>query len=802
MGIGVLAGNKLKIVVVARTQLAPAEWAQWQRAISKFSELLFDATQGQLQIGDVYFADDDNGADSADMLLYASGDPSFSSGRFGEPGAAVHIMPYVKEKVLTLMHELGHHLWRLGEEYSRATTSHDIDTSSPAPDKRTIPIVASSLTNDQLVAEEADALLEIGGQLERHAVTANTSTSITVDSDYSVLPTDADEPTTWIQRPAECATSATAAFCIMENSRGAAGTLAPDGTWTPADNPVTEFCTDTNHDPDGDTAQESRHGDSCWETIAATPGFGGFTVPNPAAPGPTTGADPVNFFVLDPDPRFAIVLDRSGSMDDGNKLPDAKHGAHYWIEFCAASGDELTVVWYDHAQDVLLPLTEVDSLTNNQRTQLTTDIDNLTPRGATGIRDALLKALTEISTPPTRAATQVAVLLTDGIHNSPIFSQAQDAIPALRENGLRVYALGVGEPNEVDMPTLDDIAEGTGGRSYAVGTNQPNEIETALVEINAEVRGGIIASIPTPLPDAKKADVDASLRKKRPKFKKLAEALGIEIGADGEVHVQRDDRAVAVRMYVESKAERASFALLHPETDEAWLYLVDPAGNPVDVGDPSLTHVRSQAPHEFSIVASPAPGWWTLLIVRPRPGPSIMVRAVGGVEHKGLEVFATAPAAGEDGAHVAVVAGARYGLPLTGVRVRARLISPSGTSVAFNLDDTDELGQGSGIYRGGFTANEVGLYRGYVTIQSNGTSHNAMAVTRALHLEDDGPLDVRSDAPVFRRIIPVQVLVRKRGSGFVPDRRDQRSIERGSDWARPTRLKSAKFPKRGRPAAR
>jgi Mg-chelatase subunit ChlD len=83
------------------------------------------------------------------------------------------------------------------------------------------------------------------------------------------------------------------------------------------------------------------------------------------------------------------------------------------------------------------------------------------------------------------------VLLTDGMHNSPHFSSAQQAVPKLRENGVRVYALGVGDATEVDIPTLDDIATGTGGRSYAVGTDQPNEIEAALVEINAEVRGGL-----------------------------------------------------------------------------------------------------------------------------------------------------------------------------------------------------------------------------------------------------------------------------------------------------------------------
>jgi hypothetical protein len=807
VGIGVVAGNRLKMMVVAKSQLTPAEWAQWQRAISKFSELLYDATQGQLQVGDVYFADDDNGASSADVLLYASGDPSFSQGRFGNSGAAVHMMPYVKEQVLSFLHEFGHNLWGLGEEYSRSQTSHPIDTSSPAPDRHTIPIAPSSLTTDQLVTEQAKALLVIAGQVERHLVTANTDTSITVDADFSVLPTDADTPTVWLQRPAECATSATANFCIMENSRGAAGLLAPDGTWTPAADPVTEFCTDSNHDPDLDSDQESRNHDSCWETIVSRPAFASFALPDPAAPGPATGSAPVHFFVLDPDPRFAIVLDRSGSMADGTKLPDAQHGAHYWVEFCAAAGDKLTVIWYDHEQDVLLPLTEVSSLTGTQTDQLRDDIDALTPRGATGIRDALLAALTEISSPPTRAATQVAVLLTDGIHNTPFGSQAQEALPALRENGLRVYALGCGDPNEVDMPTLDAIATGTGGRSYAVGTNQPNEIEAKLVEINAEVRGGLIASVPATLldpGDSKTASrVLAALRKgERPPFRKLVRALGIVVGKDGRV-TAKDGYIASTRMFVEEGADRASFTLLHPVDDPAWLYLLDPAGNPVDVGDPGHTHVRSESPHEFSLVDTPMPGWWTLVVVGRQPRPGSEVRLVGGVEHKALGVYATAPAAGENGDRIEVVAGASHGLPLTGLHVRCQLTTPRGGTVGFVLHDTDASGEPTGTYRGGFTADEVGLYRGFVRIEGTTVSRHALPLTRALHLEDGDTLDTTGTAPRFRRVLPVQVMVRKKGSGFEPDRRDEKYVEHPrSEWTRPTPLRSAAFPKRPRVAKR
>ncbi len=797
MGLGELQNGRLNMVMIAQHQLSPAEWAQWQRAVAKGSELLFDASQGQLQIGDVYFADDGNGEDTADVVLYPSGDPSFSRGRFGNPGAAVHLMPYVRRQVLTLLHELGHHLWNLGEEYSQATTSHIIDSSAPAPNARTVPIQPSGLSTDQLVDEDADALLTINAQLERRPVVANTATSITVGTDFSALPTDADTPTVRIQRPAECADSATANFCIMENSRGAAGELAPDGTWTPATDPITEFCTDTNHDPDADTDQEARNADSCWETIVATPGYTGLTLPNPAAPGPGAGSAPVTFYVLDPDPRFAVVLDRSLSMADGNKLPDAQHGATYWVEFCAVAGDQLCVVWYNHNRDVLLPLTDVGTLTSAERQQLDTDIDAITPDGATNIRDALLASLTEISSVPTRAATQVAVLLTDGMHNSPFFSSAQQAVPKLRENGLRVYALGVGDATEVDIPTLDDISTGTGGRSYAVGTAQPNEIEAALVEINAEVRGGLIDSLPVDLPDSgtglacKKLKGHLKPGGERPQWKAVAELLGLEPGDDSWQVDLHDPCVWTLRIPVEKGAGRASFTLLHPESSEVWLYLLNPDGVPLDIGDPGHDHVRSAAPHEFSLVADPAPGWWTLILVRPAAGPAIRCRVVVGVENKRLRTYATARASALLGETVPVEAGASYRLPLTGLHVTARLTTPGGAQVAFTLTDVDGAGEDTGGYRGAFTATEIGRYHGVITIEGAAGAQTALGLTRLLHLEDDGPVDLTSDAPPFRRTIPLQVLVRRRGTEVEEDEREKKYAQPDrAIWERPRRLSS------------
>lgn len=140
-----------------------------------------------------------------------------------------------------------------------------IDTAVAPADNKTIPLVGSACAAGDLVG--ASAILKFGATLERKAITANTATSVTVGVAFSQSPTDDGDGCVQCQFSAECSSVATSNYFIMERSRGAAGTLDAAGVWTLAVNPVTEFCSDSNHDPGGDTQQESRHHDACWETI-------------------------------------------------------------------------------------------------------------------------------------------------------------------------------------------------------------------------------------------------------------------------------------------------------------------------------------------------------------------------------------------------------------------------------------------------------------------------------------------------------------------------------------------------------
>jgi hypothetical protein len=69
---------------------------------------------------------------------------------------------------------------------------------------------------------------------------------------------------------------------------------------------------------------------------------------------------------------------------------------------------------------------------------------------------------------------------------------------------------------------------------------------------------------------------------------------------------------------VEPAADRASFSTVHPDTEDVWLYLVDPNGAVADPTPSDVDHVESPSPHEF-VVDRPQPGRWLLVAVRPRP---------------------------------------------------------------------------------------------------------------------------------------------------------------------------------------
>ena len=430
---------------------------------------------------------------------------------------------------------------------------------------------------------------------------------------------------------------------------------------------------------------------------------------------------------------------------------------------------------------------------------MTDAITDLVPRGTTNIRDALFEALDQIQTPPTRAAVQVALLLTDGKHNTPWGSRAAEVIPDFQEAGVRIYALGVGEPDAVDMGVLDELAGETGGSSLAVGDDHPMEVEAAMIEINAEVRGGIITTVPALFPALRPAlpSLAASPSREnnlagRHSWQELLKILKIKRVEQVLRPAKRlKNRLMVIPVMVEPYCRRVSFTLVYPGEHNLWLYLIDPEGQPVEMSSPGVHHCISRAPHEFALVEKPKPGCWHMVAVRPETGAAFRFKAIAGGENPKLNVWGGASSGQNNQGSVRLWAVASWGHTLSNVRVTATVTTPQGTQRRLLMTDYRGDEPDSGIYEAYLTPEQPGRYTGIIEIMNPGNARIAKSGHLISHTRER-QVSLKTEAPRFVRQMPF--------SFWFGDKPEIKDIEQARGLVakyrkfreRPTKLASAK----------
>jgi len=145
----------------------------------------------------------------------------------------------------------------------------------------------------------------------------------------------------------------------------------------------------------------------------------------------------------------------------GDKLTEAKYGADWWADN-AVVGDKLGIVSFATSASVAYALHAIAG--DPDRANAQTAIGGIAAGGQTSIGGGLRTALNQITGAGARAATQVVVLLTDGLHNNGESPSA--VLPDLIANGVRVYTIGVG--TDIDAALLQNIAHATGGTFYRI----------------------------------------------------------------------------------------------------------------------------------------------------------------------------------------------------------------------------------------------------------------------------------------------------------------------------------------------
>jgi uncharacterized protein YegL len=510
------------------------------------------------------------------------------------------------------------------------------------------------------------------------------------------------------------------AECV-ENPSNANASIMEGGWWQApvaygglGEREISEFCVPSNHDPDGDTEQQHRHGKSCWETMVDY--YPDLIMPT-CLPneGPTCGADPIVWIELEPETRLVLCLDRSGSMDSPPwKMEYAKLGAQLFVDL-TEEGDKIGVVSFGSDVCADFPLTEV--LGDETKDAAKGAIEGIFADGPTPMGDGLREALNQIISPGDTACQQAIVLLSNGYENAG----TEDPLcvtPDIKGEMVRVFTVGIGD--DVDEELLQTIASETNGQYFRI--REPWDLPAIFSLLSMEVKdGGLIL----------KED---------------------SLIAQGEA-IQR-----WVRM--SDTDDGAAFELTW-EGSDLDLILYRPDGSKVNPSDPGIEFV-STPNYEFYRVASPDTGVWELLIE--------------GVEVLGQTAF-TAQVLSENRTisfdvytdkdqyqypeETLVQAEVLFGVPVTGVIVEGIVIRPDGSGVPIELFDDglsihgDEFAD-DGRYSNFFSSyNEDGAYTFELVVENRGDGAIVNGGER-LHPDDVIP---PVTVPLFKRWASATTLV-------------------------------------------
>jgi hypothetical protein len=306
--------KKINLNVLFLYPADTTELEKWEEAFSEASKLLFNSTQststdkGQLQIGTVnVFSNCPGVKDKADIWI-TNVDGRANAGGYkvlGNPGMHITLYQPGRNLVLagrfdlvglTILHELGHHVFDLGDEYKNILLDENGD-----------PVIKD---NKHVVTEDGKCTLNTGDPA----------------SLMDAGPFHHDHRTEWC--------------------------TPVDKNWDTKHNNTIE--------DNKKNYQEVRHGKSSWETIVDVAPRYGITLTMPTSQPSTelpSGHQPIDWKVIDCLGRAVAAIDRSGSMI-GEKINLAKLGAKIFVDLFHV-GDELGVISFSSSSSVNFALQEV-----------------------------------------------------------------------------------------------------------------------------------------------------------------------------------------------------------------------------------------------------------------------------------------------------------------------------------------------------------------------------------------------------------------------------------------------------------
>ncbi len=424
--------NVFNLSVAVNFNATNAQLTAIQDLITAGSEALFDATDGQAEIGMATIHNNAYSTD-ADILIQPASDPTWwwttNTGGWQIGGLIEVSINYVLAETApgeTLAHELVHLLFDARDEYEdRPDCDVDHTPGFSCPD------------SDTIDAGETSCLMDNGG--------------IGAEGAFSEL--------CWGQGDPDDLTDVTGGI----------------------------------HDATNVTEQsQCRDNRSCWaQVVHSWPNT--FLMPAGAPDPAANGAvvNPTEFVFVDNAIRVVLVLDESGSMslESPSRMARLKVAAGDFVTL-SEDGSEVGIVSYSDDAEIASGRVNVaiDAL-GADRSDWTDAIDDLSPDSRTNISAGLDRAHEMITDAGGVTGNTFIVLMSDGLNNEPKPQATADAeleakVDELLDAGIEVYVTCTGSDLGLDSQ-CSEIGAGTGG--FYVDSADAARLPEAFVDFHERI---------------------------------------------------------------------------------------------------------------------------------------------------------------------------------------------------------------------------------------------------------------------------------------------------------------------------
>jgi Ca-activated chloride channel homolog len=179
--------------------------------------------------------------------------------------------------------------------------------------------------------------------------------------------------------------------------------------------------------------------------------------------------------------NILLVLDTSGSMNEENRLENAKQGLMTFFRLVARQ-DSVGLTTFS---DVITPLEPIRPLSRS-RARLEEVVGSVVADGGTAFYDAAYEAHAEVQRVADDERINAVVLLTDG-HDTDSVRSFEEVVGALRdrsegEDRVRLFTIAYSAGADEAREELAELAAATGGKSYE---GDPDDIEAVYRSISS-----------------------------------------------------------------------------------------------------------------------------------------------------------------------------------------------------------------------------------------------------------------------------------------------------------------------------